>query len=89
MEATPKTIFISYSRSDGRAFAEQFERRLAEVDIRAWRDIAEMGSGDILPQVLRAIESAKHLVLILSHRALTNIPTIYQTFRRRNVRRAV
>jgi len=31
-----------------------------------------MGSGEILPQVLRAIESAEHLVLILSQRALSS-----------------
>jgi TIR domain len=38
-EFSPETIFISYSRSDGRAFAEAFERRLEEeAGIRAWRD---------------------------------------------------
>src|SRR5271166_2342494 len=31
-----------------------------------------MGSGDIRPQVLRAIEAAKHFVLILSRRALVS-----------------
>lgn len=72
MEPSPETIFISYARSDGRDFAEAFERRLAGEGIRSWRDIKDMGGGEILPQVLRAIESAKHLVLILSRRALAS-----------------
>ncbi|HEY2620954.1 MAG TPA: TIR domain-containing protein [Acetobacteraceae bacterium] len=72
METSPR-IFISYSRADGRAFAEAFEHRL-EVDaaIRSWRDLKSMGSGDIRPQVLRAIEQSQHLVLILSRRALAS-----------------
>jgi len=72
METSPHAIFISYARSDGRDFAEAFERRLSEAGIQAWRDIKEMESGPILPQVLRAIEGARHLVLILSRRALSS-----------------
>jgi len=34
-------IFISYSRSDGREFAEAFERRLAAEGIHTWRDLKE------------------------------------------------
>src|SRR5215207_3828633 len=68
---SPERIFISYSRADGRAFAEAFERRLVdEAGIRSWRDIRDMEGGDILPQVLRAIEETQHFVLILSWRAL-------------------
>ena len=66
------TIFISYSRSDGRDFAETFERRLEAEGIHAWRDLKDMGAGDIRPQVLRAIEGATQLVLILSRRALVS-----------------
>ena len=69
-EPVPARVFISYSRSDGRAFAEEFERRLAVEGIHAWRDLKSMGAGEIRPQVLRAIEDARHLVLILSRRAL-------------------
>jgi hypothetical protein len=65
-------VFISYSRSDGREFAEAFERRLAAEGIHTWRDLENMGAGDIRPRVLRAIEDAKHLVLILSRRALVS-----------------
>jgi TIR domain/NB-ARC domain len=74
MEFSPETIFISYSRSDGREFAEAFERRLEdEAGIRAWRDLKSVEGGeDIRPQVLRAIEKVKHLVLILSQRALVS-----------------
>src|SRR4051794_25553801 len=71
-EFSPERIFISYSRSDGRAFAEALERRLAEAGITFWRDLKSMEGGIILPQVLRAIEQAQHLVLILSRRALVS-----------------
>jgi WD40 repeat protein len=68
---SPSRIFISYARSDGRAFAEAFEKRLAdETVIRSWRDLKDMEGGEILPQVLRAIEEVEHLVLILTRRAL-------------------
>jgi hypothetical protein len=62
MEFSPETIFISYSRSDGRDFAEKFERRLEEeAGIHAWRDLKSVEGGeDIRPQVLRAIEKVKH-----------------------------
>ena len=67
------SIFISYSRSDGDAFAKAFERRLEnQAGIRSWRDLKSMGSGDIRPQVLLAIENVNHLVLILSRRAITS-----------------
>jgi hypothetical protein len=74
MDFSPETIFISYSRSDGRAFAEDFERRLKrEACITAWRDLKNIvGGDDIRPQVLRAIEQVKHLVLILSPHALVS-----------------
>ena len=72
MENQSPRIFISYSRSDGRAFAEAFEERLAGEGIRSWRDIKDMGSGAIRPQVLRAIEGAHHLVLVLSRGALAS-----------------
>jgi TIR domain/NB-ARC domain/APAF-1 helical domain len=72
MGLTAGRIFISYSRGDGREFAEAFERRLESAGIKSWRDLRSMGSGDILPQVLRAIESTSHFVLILSRRALSS-----------------
>ena len=71
METSPR-IFISYSRADGRDFAEALERRLADAGIRSWRDLKNMGSGEIRPQVLRAIEETQHLVLILSRCALAS-----------------
>ena len=72
MGFSPETIFISYSRADGRDFVEAFERRLEHEGIRSWRDLKSMEAGDIRPQVLRVIEHAKHFVLILSRRALTS-----------------
>lgn len=64
MSSDPAPIFISYARSDGRDFAEVFERRLEAEGLHAWRDLRSMQAGDILPQVLRAIEGCRHLVLI-------------------------
>ena len=58
MDQPQKAIFISYSRSDGRTFAEAFEDQLKGEGIHSWRDIKDMSSGEILPQVLRAIEDA-------------------------------
>src|SRR4051794_31590689 len=72
MEFSPDRIFISYSRADGREFAEAGERRLIESGMTAWRDLKSMESGDIRPQVLRAIETIQHFVLILSRQALTS-----------------
>jgi hypothetical protein len=72
MEALPDRIFISYSRADGRDFAEAFERRLEHEGIRSWRDLKSMEAGDIRAQVLRAIEDARHFVLVLSRRALSS-----------------
>jgi hypothetical protein len=70
-EFSPERIFISYSRADGREFAEALERRLVdEACIASWRDLKSMGSGDIRPQVLDAIERVQHFVLVLSRRAL-------------------
>jgi TIR domain len=42
MEAPPDRIFISYSRADGREFAEAFEYRLEHEGIRSWRDLKSM-----------------------------------------------
>src|SRR5215472_10889803 len=72
MAFSPDTIFISYSRSDGRDFAEAFERRIEAEGLHAWRDLKSMEAGDIRQQMLHAIESAKHLVLILSLKALSS-----------------
>jgi hypothetical protein len=70
MKAGPPRVFISYSRADGRTFAEAFEHRLEEAGITSWRDLRDMEGDDIRPQVLRAIEKVEHLVLIVSRHAL-------------------
>jgi len=72
VDFSPETICISYSRSDGRKFAEAFELRLMEeAGIKSWRDLKSIEGGeDIRPQVLRAIEAVKDLVLILSQLSL-------------------
>lgn len=69
----PPRLFISYARSDGRDFAERLEERLAAEGLESWRDMRHIEGGeDILPQVLRAIEEAEHLVLILTRSALAS-----------------
>jgi hypothetical protein len=70
---SPPDIFISYSRGDGRAFAEAFEERIAKAGLTSWRDLRSVEGGeDIRPQVLSAIEAVEHLVLILTRRALAS-----------------
>ena len=50
----PERISISYSRADGRAFAEALARRLVdEAGIRSWRALKSLGRGDIRAQVPR------------------------------------
>ncbi|MBY5326133.1 NB-ARC domain-containing protein [Rhizobium leguminosarum] len=66
-------IFISYSRADGRAFAEDFEKRIADEGLTSWRDIKNVEGGeDITPQVLRVINEVEHLVLIITRRAVAS-----------------
>ena len=73
MVTSPPDIFISYARSDGLGFAKAFERRLQRAKITAWRDQAHLDGGeDITDQLLRAIENSKHLVLIVTRRALAS-----------------
>ncbi len=72
MEPNPPRIFISYSRTDGRPLAERLESLLRANTLTSWRDKQSMGAGDILPQVLRAIEESEHLALILSPAALAS-----------------
>ncbi len=71
MDFSPPRIFISYSRSDGRKSAEEFERRIKGDGLTAWRDMKSVEGGEnIRHQVLRAIEEVEHFVLILSQGAL-------------------
>ena len=66
-EFSRQHLFISYSRSDGRAFAEEFERRIAAEGLPSWRDLKSVEGGeDIRPQVLRTIEATEYLVLALT-----------------------
>jgi hypothetical protein len=73
MEFSPPRTFISYSRSDGREFAERFEERIAAEGLTAWRDMKSVEGGeDIRQQVLRAIDEVEHFVLILTPRSLAS-----------------
>jgi WD40 repeat protein len=70
---SPARVFISYSRTDGRPFAEAFERQIDNVGLSAWRDLKDIEGGeDIRAQVLTAIEQVEHLVLILTRGALAS-----------------
>ncbi|WP_027184533.1 TIR domain-containing protein [Desulfovibrio inopinatus] len=70
-EFSPPRVFVSYSRSDGRECAEDFEEKIQKDELTSWRDLKSVvGGEDIRPQVLRAIEESEHLVLILTECAL-------------------
>jgi uncharacterized protein YjbI with pentapeptide repeats len=59
-------VFISYSHIDRRN-AEQFEERLIAAGIDCFRDEKDIGfGGDIPDQVLRAIRTSTHLVVLFS-----------------------
>ncbi len=72
MDPNPPRIFISYSRRDARPQAERLQSLLRANALTSWRDLQSMTAGEILPQVLRAIEAADHLCLILSPAALAS-----------------
>lgn len=59
------SVFISYSSKDAE-FAEAIEQRLDLDGIRSWRDSHEMLPGPIEPQIDRAIELNKTVLLVLS-----------------------
>lgn len=71
-EFSPPRVFISYSRKDGRPFAEDFERLLEKEGLTSWRDLKDIESGDVRFQALQAIEEAEHLVLVLSRASLAS-----------------
>ncbi len=67
-------IFISYARSDGRAFAQELRRRLVqEHSFAVWQDLSEMEGGkDWWLQIEAAIRhpDLEYLVLVITENSL-------------------
>ena len=69
--AAPR-IFVSYARSDGKAFAAELRRRLQdEHGFPLWQDLADMEGGkDWWLQITDAIDHVEFLVLVMTSAAL-------------------
>jgi hypothetical protein len=67
-------IFVSYARSDGKAFASALRRRLQdEHGFPLWQDLADMEGGrDWWLQITDAIDRTEYLVLVMTPRALAS-----------------
>lgn len=66
-----KYVFISYSRTDGAESARRVCDLLKQNNIEFWQDIHDVsGTLDNWPEVKKAIDLARHLVLILTDCAL-------------------
>jgi len=69
--ARDNVVFISYARSDGEQFANELNERLkSEPDIALWQDRIRMAPGDFEQQIEQAIDSAQHLVVVMTPGAL-------------------
>lgn len=64
-------IFVSYARSDGKAFARNLSERLHAECFSLWRDLADMEGGrDWWQQIEEAIRAVEYLVLAITEGAL-------------------
>ena len=67
-------IFVSYARSDGKAFARELRRRLQEEHgFPLWQDLADMEGGrDWWQQIAEAIDHVEYLILVMTPAALAS-----------------
>lgn len=66
-------VFLSYSRIDGEAFANQLRTRLLAEDVQLWRDREQMEGGrDWWLQITAAIDHVEFLVLVMTPAALAS-----------------
>jgi len=66
-----KQIFISYARKDGFAPSQILRQRLIDESIEVWQDLVAMNIGENWhPQIFKAIEEAKAVVMVLTPEAL-------------------
>ncbi len=71
MSAPGPRLFVSYARSDGKAFAQQLSVRLREAGFSLWRDLADLEGGrDWWQQIEEAIRAAEYLILVITPAAL-------------------
>lgn len=64
------SIFISHSRKD-KFFAKKLAEKLAEFDVKAWIDEAEIRVGDsLLDKIASAIHQTDFFAIILSHNSI-------------------
>ena len=67
------SVFISYARRDGEAFARQLRERLVAEGISLWRDREGMEGGrDWWQQITAAIDEVEFLVLVMTEAALAS-----------------
>jgi TIR domain/HEAT repeats/NACHT domain/PBS lyase HEAT-like repeat len=63
----PEKVFISYSRRDGRRYADRLYELLQEAGFDAWRDERSLrGHGDFSVEIERAILSASHVIVCVT-----------------------
>ena len=67
------SVFLSYARSDGEAFAKRLRERLVAEGISLWRDREGMEGGrDWWQQITAAIDEVEFLVLVMTEAALAS-----------------
>ena len=67
------SVFLSYARSDGEAFAKRLRERLVAAGISLWRDREGMEGGrDWWQQITAAIDEVEFLVLVMTEAALAS-----------------
>src|SRR6266849_4997423 len=60
-------IFISYSRKDGRNYAEELENQLQAIGFRTWRDIRNIDPAqDFTSEIEIGIESATYVAVCIT-----------------------
>ena len=71
MLASGPRIFVSYARSDGKAFARRLSERLRAEGFSLWRDLADMEGGrDWWQQIEEAIRAIEYLILVITAASL-------------------
>ena len=74
MPTQPYTAFISYSHSDGEAFAEELKKRIANDEkgreVSIWQDLTNIHMGTWNRQIETAIEQCEFLVMVITPGAL-------------------
>jgi TIR domain-containing protein len=67
----PPRIFLSYARSDGKAFAATLRRQLESHDFSLFQDIANLEGGqDWWQHIDKALHTVEFMVLVLTPAAI-------------------